>query len=170
MDVALLRWPGEEERRRALAAGGVPRLLLVDPDAGPPVVADELEDWIRVPADEADVQARAAALRRRSQARAVPTLDEDGVLRHRGAAVVLPPVECRLVRALLARPGAVVARDVLTGAGWPGANPGRNVLDVHVLRLRRRLAPLGLAIRTVRSRGYALELHPPAGGDMVGAG
>jgi DNA-binding winged helix-turn-helix (wHTH) protein len=40
---------------------------------------------------------------------------------------------------------------------WPGSAPGRNVLDVHVLRLRRRLAPLGLAIRTVRSRGYMLE-------------
>jgi DNA-binding response OmpR family regulator len=28
---------------------------------------------------------------------------------------------------------------------------------VHVLRLRRRLAPVALAIRTVRSRGYLLE-------------
>jgi len=31
------------------------------------------------------------------------------------------------------------------------------VLDVHIVRLRRRLAPLGLVIRTVRSRGYLLE-------------
>ena len=29
--------------------------------------------------------------------------------------------------------------------------------DVHVLRLRRRLAEAGLSIRTVRSRGYLLE-------------
>ena len=35
--------------------------------------------------------------------------------------------------------------------------PTRNALDVHVLRLRRRLAPLGLEIRTVRSRGYLLQ-------------
>ena len=42
-------------------------------------------------------------------------------------------------------------------AGWPKGAPGRNALDVHVLRLRRRLAPLGLAIRTVRVRGYLLE-------------
>ncbi len=35
--------------------------------------------------------------------------------------------------------------------------PGRNVLDVHIVRLRRRLAPLELVIRTVRSRGYLLE-------------
>lgn len=42
-------------------------------------------------------------------------------------------------------------------AVWPGQAPGRNALDVHILRLRRRLLPLGLAIRTVRSRGYLLE-------------
>jgi len=30
-------------------------------------------------------------------------------------------------------------------------------LDVHALRLRRRLDSVGLVIRTVRSRGYLLE-------------
>ncbi|MCA1842891.1 MAG: helix-turn-helix domain-containing protein [Actinobacteria bacterium] len=59
--------------------------------------------------------------------------------------------------ALVVRFGAVVGRDTLRRSVWPGSSPGRNVLDVHVLRLRRRLAPLGLAIRTVRSRGYLLE-------------
>ena len=50
-----------------------------------------------------------------------------------------------------------MSRDVKLAKPRPGTAPGRNVLDVHVLRLRRRLAPLGLAIRTVRSRGYMLE-------------
>jgi DNA-binding winged helix-turn-helix (wHTH) protein len=58
---------------------------------------------------------------------------------------------------LLERYGSVVSRETLTSAGWPGGAPGRNALDVHVLRLRRRLDPIGLAIRTVRSRGYLLE-------------
>jgi DNA-binding winged helix-turn-helix (wHTH) protein len=53
--------------------------------------------------------------------------------------------------------GLVVHRDALAAAGWPDGAPGRNALDVHVLRLRRRLAPVGLGIRTVRSRGYLLE-------------
>ena len=35
--------------------------------------------------------------------------------------------------------------------------PTRNALDVHILRLRRRIAELGLEIRTVRSRGYLLQ-------------
>jgi DNA-binding response OmpR family regulator len=51
----------------------------------------------------------------------------------------------------------VVRRDLLAQAGWPEGAPGRNALDVHVLRLRRRIAPVGLAIKTVRSRGYLLE-------------
>jgi DNA-binding response OmpR family regulator len=79
------------------------------------------------------------------------------VLRRGGAWVSLPPVEARLTGALLDRLGTVVSRDALARAGWPDGAPGRNALDVHVLRLRRRIAPLDLVIRTVRSRGYLLE-------------
>jgi DNA-binding response OmpR family regulator len=53
--------------------------------------------------------------------------------------------------------GAVVGREALARAGWPEGAPGRNALDVHVLRLRRRLVTVGLSIKTVRSRGYLLE-------------
>jgi DNA-binding winged helix-turn-helix (wHTH) protein len=71
--------------------------------------------------------------------------------------VSLPPVGARITRALVDRLGGVVARDELARSGWPDGAPGRNALDVHVLRLRRRLATVGLAIRTVRSRGYLME-------------
>jgi DNA-binding response OmpR family regulator len=86
-----------------------------------------------------------------------PALDDDGVLRVGGAWVSLPPVEARLTAALIERLGAVVSREALSRAGWPEGAPGRNALDVHVLRLRRRIGTVGLAIRTVRSRGYLLE-------------
>jgi DNA-binding response OmpR family regulator len=79
------------------------------------------------------------------------------VLRVDGSWVSLPPVEARLASALLGRYGSVVGRDALAASGWPSGAPGRNALDVHVLRLRRRIAPLQLNIRTVRSRGYLLE-------------
>lgn len=157
MEVALLHWPAERARRAQLGQEGRPRLLLIDDDAVPPPSGDDLEDWIRVPASELDVQARVEALRRRVMAGARPELDEDGVLRVDGRWVALPPVEARLVEALLDRYGAVVSRESLARAGWPAGAPGRNALDVHVLRLRRRLGPLTLAIRTVRSRGYLLE-------------
>jgi hypothetical protein len=169
VDVVLVRWPLEAEQRSRCASERRPRLLLVDHSVPPPESTDCLEDWIRVPAPDSDVRARVRALLARGQAhlRAVPEIDPHGVIRYGSGWVSLPPVESRLASALVFRFGAVVGRDALRRAIWPGASPGRNVLDVHVLRLRRRLAPLGLAIRTVRSRGYMLE--PASGGDAVGS-
>lgn len=161
MDVVLVRWPAERSRRERLRLAGGPRLLLVEGGSSPPPPGDAMEDWIRVPADDADVQHRLAGLEARVRARAatpaLPVLDDDGVLRVGPAWVSLPPVEARLTAALLQRLGLVVSRDALARAGWPDGAPGRNALDVHVLRLRRRLAGVSLAIRTVRSRGYLLE-------------
>jgi two-component system OmpR family response regulator len=158
VEVALVHWPAEEDRREELRRAGQPRLLLVERGA-PPIPSDELEDWIRLPAEDIDLRVRVEALRRRTDAAgdAVPQLDDDGVLRVGDRWVSLPPVEARLTAALLDRFGAVVSRESLARSGWPGGSPGRNALDVHVLRLRRRLSPLRLAIRTVRSRGYLLE-------------
>lgn len=169
----MLRWPEEESRRSRISQAGEPRLLLVPDGEDPPPVGDCLEDWIRVPAAENEVKARVDALAVRSKAHhtanghdgdaatpAGPVLDDFGVLRLNGAWVALPPLEARLAEALLERLGAVTSRDLLIRAGWPTGAPGRNALDVHVLRLRRRLGPVGLAIRTVRSRGYLMEPAP----------
>lgn len=157
MEVVLVRWPVEASRRERFAEQGHPRLLLVEDEAQPPMGDDPLEDWVRVPASEIDVQARMATLAARARAAAAPRLDVDGVLRFGSLWVSLPPVEARLICAMLDRFGAVVSRDSLSRAGWPDGAPGRNALDVHVLRLRRRIAPVRLVIRTVRSRGYLLE-------------
>jgi two-component system, OmpR family, response regulator len=160
VDVVLVRWPAESVRRDALRHDGRPRLLVLeDGVAPPPIEPDDLEDWIRMPAGDGDLEARVEGLRRRCEAREAPSpdLDDDGVLRLGERWVSLPPVEARLTAALLDRFGAVVSRDALARAGWPAGAPGRNALDVHMLRLRRRLSPLSLAIRTVRSRGYLLE-------------
>ena len=164
-EVRVLRWPGERDERAELARLGQPRLLLVDDDAPPPVASDPLEDWARQTAGELDVRARLEGLRLRfEQSReVVPEVDDDGVIRFGSRWAPLPPVEARLACALVRRFGAVVSRPDLAAAGWPGGAPGRNALDVHVLRLRRRLEPTRLVIRTVRSRGYLLEPAAPAG-------
>jgi DNA-binding response OmpR family regulator len=182
MDVTMLRWPDEQARRSRISETHEPRLLLVPDGEEPPAVVDCLEDWIRIPATENEVRARVEALAVRSLAHngngagngagtsngnghghddaALPMLDDFGVLRLNGSWVALPPLEARLTEALLERLGAVTSRELLIRAGWPSGAPGRNALDVHVLRLRRRLQPVGLAIRTVRSRGYLLEPAP----------
>jgi hypothetical protein len=158
VDVELVAWPAGESRRRQLADLGAPRLLMVDPGVAAPVCDDVLEDWVRLPADVDDVASRTATLRRRAQSPpAAPSIDDDGVVRMGARWAALPPVEARIMTALLQRFGAVVHRSELAEAGWPNGAPGRNALDVHVLRLRRRIGDLGLSIRTVRSRGYLLD-------------
>lgn len=185
MDIVMLQWPDEQARRSRISEAHEPRLLLVPDGEEPPTVVDCLEDWIRVPATENEVRARVDALTVRSHAHladgtttngstpahdhvtgngngngTTPVVDDYGVLWVNGAWVALPPLEARLTEALLDRLGAVTSREQLLRAGWPAGAPGRNALDVHVLRLRRRLQPVGLAIRTVRSRGYLLERAP----------
>jgi DNA-binding response OmpR family regulator len=155
--VAVLRWPDEEARRLELRRHRRARLLLVATGAPAPVVTDCLEDWVRLPADGADLRARLDGLALRAGHRRDPWLDGDGLLRAGERWVALPPIEARLAATLLARLGAVVSREALLRAGWPDGGPNRNVLDVHILRLRRRVAQVGLSVRTVRSRGYLLE-------------
>ena len=154
MAVELVRWPAEEERRTVLRDRGAARILLVEPAAPAPVSADPMEDWIRLPADEGDLQARMEALRLRLCS--PPDLDHDGMLRYGSTWAALPPIEARLTTVLLERFDKVVGRELLLRHGWPSEEPNRNVLDVHVLRLRRRIEPLGLTIRTIRKRGYVM--------------
>lgn len=158
-EVVPVRWPIEVERRTRLTHARIPRLLLIEDESPPPVPEDCLEDWVRVPASDAEVRSRMSGLSLRAANHIVdrPGLDIDGLLRFGDDWVSLPPVEARLAGPLIERFGAVVGRETLSRAGWPNGAPGRNALDVHVLRLRRRLTTVGLGIRTVRSRGYLLE-------------
>jgi len=161
MDVVLLRWPEESDRRTELETAARPRLLLVEPGDPPPEISDPLEDWIRLPADDRDVRARLSTLVTRSGAER-PFLDADGLLWFRGRWVPLSPVERSLAEGLLERFGAVAGRDALRRRAWPEGLPSRNALDVHMVRLRRRIAELALEVRTVRSRGYLMQAIEPA--------
>jgi hypothetical protein len=160
--VALVRWPEEEPARRRLAASRLPRLLLVDRGVTPPVVVDELEDWVRFPLDADEIGARSRVLADRARdvsPRPVGlVLDADGMLHHGSRWVALAPLEGRVLAELLACPGQVVSRAALCGAGWRGAAPADpQAVDGVVRRLRRRLAPLGVGIHTVSGAGYLLD-------------
>ena len=157
-EVAVVEWPEDSDRLGALRAAGAPRLLLVGPDVAPPVVVHPLEDWVRLPADDLEIKARLETLRaRRGPTSDAPAVDGDGLLHYRDRWVALSPVEQALAAALTERFGAVVGRDTLSRRAWPGQSPTRNALDVHILRFRRRVAPLQLELRTVRARGYLLQ-------------
>ena len=170
MDVRLVRWPAARAQLDELRAAGVPRLVVVDGDVAPPFPPDELEDWVRLPADQSDVRVRVDTLAERARGKAIPQLSNEGVLRHAGASVALSPVESRLVRALISRLGAVVSRTDLMDVVWPEERPPRNALDVHISRLRRRLADVQLSITTVRGRGYLLDSLSDSGQQLAANG
>jgi hypothetical protein len=165
VNVEVLHWPQDEDRVLELRARGIPRLLVVG-HGDPPGATDCLEDWVAAHAPEPEREARRRSLARRASVHGVaPNLDPDGLLHHRDRWVPLSPVEQALVGALLDHYGRTVARETLAVRAWPHGPRTRNALDVHVLRLRRRIAPLGLEIRTVRSRGYLLQAAASANGN-----
>lgn len=70
-------------------------------------------------------------------------------------AIALSQREFALIRYLVERRGSVCTRKQLLGDVWGlGFDPGTNVVDVYIGRLRAKLAPL--RIETVRNVGYRL--------------
>ena len=74
----------------------------------------------------------------------------------RGRAVALTEREFLLLRELMHHPGETVAKDDLLASVWGyGFDPGSNVVDVCVRRIR---AKLGMEIiTTVRGEGYRIS-------------
>jgi hypothetical protein len=156
-DVVLLRWPEQRDEVERLDQLGVARLLLLEPDAAPPDIESCLQDWIRLPATDADVRARLLALEHRATTHAsIPTVSEFGELSHRGKSLFLSPLDQRIVEVLVDRFGDVVGDRDLRERVWP-AGATQQALRVHISRLRHRIFPLGLTITSVRSSGYAMR-------------
>jgi len=155
--VELLLWPEEATRRDALAAKGVPRLLILGPMTPAPS-CDVLEDWVRPPLPGADVDVRCEALRARASCAARPRVDRSGELWFASRRTDLSPGQVPLARLLVRRYRKVVRRDDLAAAhAEAGGQPTEEALKAAVVRLGQRLGPVGLVIRTIRGRGYLLE-------------
>jgi len=158
MKVELVRWPADGERRQRLETEGVPRILVVEGDADAPGTCHRLEDWVRPPISRRDLQARKSTLVARALADVVPFVDDD-VLVFGPQRLCLSPTEAQLMQVLCAEFSRVVDRATLVEQMWLGASEHdrRNALDLRVMRLRRRVTPLRLTIRTAWGRGYLLE-------------
>ena len=155
-DVAVLRWPEEAGEAARLDRQGIPRLLLVENGEMPPPSGSCLEDWLVLPASDAEVEARLVNLARRAEHHPrPPTIDAFGQLTYRGRSRFLSPVEQRLAQTLIDNFGVIVGEQDLREKVWPdGATEQR--LRVHVSRLRRRLLPIDLTIKCVRKTGYLI--------------
>jgi hypothetical protein len=157
--VVLLRWPQDEDRRRVAAKDGVPRLLLLDDTTPPPRTADLLEDWLRAPVDREELWARRAELVRRAHCAAYgPALDDDGLLRWHDQWVPIPTAQVPVVALLVTRVREVVHLDEITAVySAAGGSADRTAVKAVMGRIVKRCAQVGLAVRSVRGRGYVLD-------------
>jgi hypothetical protein len=159
--VRILRIPSEAGRLEQCRAERIPRLLYLEGNVAAPRCTDPLEDWVRPPIQNADLSVRIARLRAMAVIHMKPSIDEDDMVRFGESCVPVTPLEAALMAEFIESYGSAVRRDCLERVAWlnkPAVR--RNALDLHILRLRRRLSQVGLALRTVWGVGYALEPVP----------
>jgi hypothetical protein len=161
VDVRLVRWPMESSYRDELRAAAMPRLLIVDAGASPPPLWDELEDWVRVPVDRAELELRAATVARRADLLDRPWLDDDGMLWFRDRWCSISRGQAALVQLLVEHFGTVV-RDEDVDAVFTGGDTSAHLeaIKTTVRRVSQSLAPLGLQLKRVRASGYLLDRCP----------
>ena len=160
-DVVIARWPEEREDAVRLVDAGVAVLYLVNGDDEAPAPTTCLEDWVRLPGDDRDLNARIALLKQRSLVHfAAPIVDDSGHLRYRGRLVPLSAEQAALARALVTRFGEVVLDADLVAdmrlVDGPESGTAAAIRQ-YMTQLRAIVRPLDLTLRRVRRRGYMLQ-------------
>ncbi len=183
LDLSLPGLDGLQVLERARAAGlGQPVLILTARGT----VGDRIlglnagaDDYLPKPFDLDELEARLKALgRRAAPAQAASgaaaaslvagpatlslgALDwdrEGGAFYHQGQVLELTPREAALLQALMTRPGQAVAKERLFEQVFPGATDVQyEAVEVVVYRLRKKIAPTGVELVTLRGLGYLLK-------------
>jgi two-component system OmpR family response regulator len=170
LDLGLPKRDGFDVLKRLRRRGSsVPVLVLTARDA----LADRVkgldlgaDDYLTKPFDLPELEARVRALIRRGQGGGSATLthgpltlDTSGrrATLH-GAPLELSARELGVLEVLMLRSGRVVNKEQLAEQlyGWD-EEVGANAIEVYVHRLRKKVEPAGVTIRTIRGLGYLLE-------------
>ena len=124
------------------------------------------DDYMTKPFDLPEFEARVRALIRRGHSTPGASLVH-GRLRldvaarrlfHDDAPIEMSARELALTELFLARQGRVVSKEQMIDQLFGfGDDVGSNAIEVYVHRVRRKLEPLGIEIRTVRGMGYLLD-------------
>ena len=126
------------------------------------------DDYLTKPFAPDEMAARAEVLLRRRQPQAVVQrlrvadleLDLVSHVAYRGGQpLTLLPTEYRLLEFLMRNSGQVLTRTMIFETVWGfHFDPGTNVIDVHIARLRRKIDGAGQSalIHTVRGTGYMI--------------
>ncbi|MEW5888377.1 MAG: response regulator transcription factor [Pseudomonadota bacterium] len=175
LDIGLPGRDGFEVLRRLRSQPGrtLPVLILTARDA----VEDRVrgldlgaDDYMVKPFALPELGARLRALGRRRQQeqnlaiRHGPLLLDTAAHRAwlRGEPLELTVREWAVLGVLLSRTGQVVSKEQIIRAITPlEGELSANAVEVYVSRLRTKLEPAGIRIRTVRGFGYVLEEHRP---------
>ena len=170
LDVGLPGIDGFDVLRRLRSEGrAMPVLLLTARDAlddrvrGLDLGAD---DYMAKPFAMPELAARVRALLRRGQAQSGPRIVHGPLVLDtsarratlQGEPLELTAREWAVLEVLLARVEKIVSKEAIIQAmaNW-GEELSLNAIEVYVSRLRAKLEPAGVCIRTVRGFGYMLE-------------
>ncbi|WP_281857604.1 response regulator transcription factor [Litoreibacter halocynthiae] len=127
------------------------------------------DDYLIKPFEAAELEARVRALSRRRvtpqrQLQTFGPLSMDVGSRQLFAGDVeldLPRRELSVFEGLLAANGRLVSKSALLDHAYGvGTDVEDTVVEVYISRLRRRLKPFGVEIKTQRGLGYQLQIEP----------
>jgi DNA-binding response OmpR family regulator len=173
LDIGLPGIDGFTWLRRLRARGGQQSVLVLtardavtDRVHGLTVGAD---DYLAKPFATEELVARGSALARRGRAMKSRLIEHGALMvdlaRKRalvdGKPLDLSQREYAILEYLFSNVGAIVGKDKIAGAvaSWD-EHISPNAIEVHISRLRAKLEPAGVEIRTIRGLGYLVE--PPA--------
>ena len=124
------------------------------------------DDYLTKPFDLPEFEARVRALIRRGHSTPGTSLAHGRVrldvaarrLFHDDEPIEMSARELALTELFLARQGRVVSKEQMIDHLFGfGDDVGSNAIEVYVHRVRKKLEPLGIEIRTVRGMGYLLD-------------
>jgi two-component system OmpR family response regulator len=124
------------------------------------------DDYMTKPFEVSELEARARVLLRRQAGVRGALVDYGGLsldtnsrtLSANGEAFELPARELSVLETLLLRAGKVVGKQqIIQSLAAFDDDLSANAVEQYVSRLRKRLAPIGLTVRTARGLGYYLD-------------
>ena len=170
LDIGLPGMDGFTWLRRLRSRGGQQAVLVLtardavtDRVHGLTVGAD---DYLAKPFATEELVARVSALARRGRAMKSRVIEHGALvvdLERKRAMVDGKPLdlsqrEYTILEYLFSNVGAIVGKDKIAGAvaSWD-EHISPNAIEVHISRLRAKLEPAGVVIRTIRGLGYLIE-------------
>lgn len=170
LDIGLPGQDGFSWLKRLRSRGGQQAVLvltardaLADRVQGLRIGAD---DYLAKPFATEELVARVSALARRGRALRSRVIEHGGLtvdLERKRAMIGGKPLELSqreysILEFLFSNVGAIVGKDKIAGAvaSWD-EQISPNAIEVQISRLRTKLEPAGIAIRTIRGLGYLVE-------------